>query len=286
MKSQSAMEYLMTYGWAVLAIAIVLIALAELGIFNGANVTPHSTAGACQAIHSAAGSSLAGQCNSAQPEFVAQFNGATSYVQINDAPYLRIGNPDFTFYAWINPLSLSTCSSDNCIIFNKENSYEWALSSNGQLCWAIDNSVPGWAWVCTSIYLPVGKFASVALTYNGVDAVAYLNGVASAPTSATGDVGTGGFQPLKIGARGGSGGTGSLFNGEISNVQIYNSSLSQSEVASLYQEGIGGVPVDPTHIVGWWPLNGNAQDYSGNNDQGTAASISYNASWSAEYTLS
>ena len=32
---QSAMEYLMTYGWAMLVIAVILIALYALGVFNG-----------------------------------------------------------------------------------------------------------------------------------------------------------------------------------------------------------------------------------------------------------
>ena len=35
-KLQSAMEYLMTYGWAILIIAVVLGALFSLGVFNGA----------------------------------------------------------------------------------------------------------------------------------------------------------------------------------------------------------------------------------------------------------
>ncbi len=34
MKAQSAMEYLMTYGWAILIIAVVLIALFSLGVFK------------------------------------------------------------------------------------------------------------------------------------------------------------------------------------------------------------------------------------------------------------
>ncbi len=34
-KAQSAMEYLMTYGWAILIIAVVLAALDLLGVFNG-----------------------------------------------------------------------------------------------------------------------------------------------------------------------------------------------------------------------------------------------------------
>ncbi len=43
-KAQSAMEYLMTYGWAILIIAIVMVALFALGVFN----PPVSTT--CEAV--------------------------------------------------------------------------------------------------------------------------------------------------------------------------------------------------------------------------------------------
>ena len=39
MKAQSAMEYLMTYGWAILIVIIVAAALYALGIFNPATYT-------------------------------------------------------------------------------------------------------------------------------------------------------------------------------------------------------------------------------------------------------
>ena len=39
-KGQAAMEYLMTYGWAILVIVIVLAALLYLGVFNIAGRTP------------------------------------------------------------------------------------------------------------------------------------------------------------------------------------------------------------------------------------------------------
>ncbi|MDE1823534.1 MAG: hypothetical protein KGH50_04370, partial [Candidatus Micrarchaeota archaeon] len=39
------------------------------------------------------------------------------------------------------------------------------------------------------------------------------------------------------------------FNGSIADVQVYNTSLDPAMVKSLYQEGIGGAPVDPTHTV-------------------------------------
>ncbi len=41
-KAQSAMEYLMTYGWAILIIAVVLAALFSLGVFSGGNLLGNS----------------------------------------------------------------------------------------------------------------------------------------------------------------------------------------------------------------------------------------------------
>ena len=52
----------------------------------------------------------------------------------------------------------------------------------------------------------------------------------------------------------------------MANLQIYDTSLSSAEILAPYQEGIDGAPIRPQNIVGWWPLNGNAQDYSGNNN--------------------
>mgnify|MGYP001626479745 CR=1 FL=1 len=74
------------------------------------------------------------------------------------------------------------------------------------------------------------------------------------------------------------------FNGSISNVQVYNAALSLSEVESLYREGIGGAPVDLEHIVAWYPLNGNANDYSGNGNTGVPTNIIYVNSWLYNYT--
>ncbi|MFI5412719.1 MAG: hypothetical protein ACHQX1_02415 [Candidatus Micrarchaeales archaeon] len=42
LRAQSAMEYLMTYGWAILVIAIVLSALFALGVFNSSSVATNS----------------------------------------------------------------------------------------------------------------------------------------------------------------------------------------------------------------------------------------------------
>jgi hypothetical protein len=61
----------------------------------------------------------------------------------------------------------------------------------------------------------------------------------------------------------------------LANVQVYNTSLDASQVLALYQEGIGGAPVNPQYVVGWWPLNGDAIDYSGNNNNGAPTAITF-----------
>ncbi len=79
-RSQSAMEYLMTYGWAILIIAIVLVALFSLGIFNSSNFAPKAQPGSCEVLRNSAQTSLVGQCNGMLPEYVAQFNGQNASV--------------------------------------------------------------------------------------------------------------------------------------------------------------------------------------------------------------
>ena len=63
------------------------------------------------------------------------------------------------------------------------------------------------------------------------------------------------------------------FNGVVTNVQLYNTPLSPATLNAMYAEGVGGDPIVLSSLVGWWPLNGNANDYSGNNNNGQA----YNA---------
>ncbi len=66
---------------------------------------------------------------------------------------------------------------------------------------------------------------------------------------------------------------GWLIGGELANVQLYSSALTQNQIDRLYAEGISGAPVNASSIEGWWPLNGNANDYSGNGNNGVQAYV-------------
>jgi hypothetical protein len=58
-----------------------------------------------------------------------------------------------------------------------------------------------------------------------------------------------------------------LLNGSVSNLQIYNGILTANQVLNNYNKGLAGTPANLS-LLGWWPLNGNPNDYSGNNNQG------------------
>ena len=71
-------------------------------------------------------------------------------------------------------------------------------------------------------------------------------------------LGTTGWSKLLIGNY-----PGSSLNGELSNVQIYNTTLSPSSVAKLYQDGKASIPIY-NNITAWLPLDGTPNDYSFN----------------------
>jgi hypothetical protein len=83
----------------------------------------------------------------------------------------------------------------------------------------------------------------------------------------------------------GGGASNTAYNGLMSNVQIYNVSLNAAQVLALYNSGIGGAPVNLQYLAGWWPLNGDVNDYSGNLNNGAASSLSFTTKWTNGYTV-
>ena len=81
--------------------------------------------------------------------------------------------------------------------------------------------------------------------------------------NSTTDFSTLGGSSLSIGR---SVNTGERFVGRIDDVKVYNRSLSTGEVFDIYFEESRG-------LEGYYPLAGNGNDYSGNNRDGTIASM-------------
>ncbi len=286
--SQSAMEYLMTYGWAILIIAVVLAALFELGVFNANNLGPRAQPGSCHVFRPNGPGTTAfinteGLCNGELPQYVAQFSGSANIIGSFSGGFPYNSPTPITMTAWIKDPGNSGIAA-------------LAVGSNSYGC-------------TTHLYeAGLNSYSSDTLTYHGC-----CNDYTSSPITGF-DRADGSWHFIAISYTPGTmifeadnniqtysvtldpnlGGTLILmgqdecdhwyFAGYEANVQLYNTSLSANDLQALYKEGIGGAPIDLQNLVGWWPLNGNAQDYSGNNNNGQINGVAFTGSWTSGYS--
>ena len=289
-RSQSAMEYLMTYGWAILIIAVVLAALFELGVFNPMTFAPKASPGSCQVIRpEGAGTtnfmSIEGECNGEIPQYVAAFT--TGPITIHNPSENSFPN-GYTMTAWVKYVNpITECG----YVLGIENvTHEprggLVLSCSGLPSpYAESINQTGVGVSSPNPTLNYGQWYFMAADWNPANSIIslYIDGVfynGSDTISPTSMIMNGPNYYYVIGGQN----TVSAWNGYIADAQLYNTALSANGLKALYQEGIGGAPIKIQNLVGWWPLNGNAQDYSGNNNNGQATGVTYSGSWTNGYT--
>ena len=170
----------MTYGWAILIIAVVLGALFQLGVFNANNFAPKAPPGSCQVFRpngpgTTSFINLEGVCSGELPQYVAQFNGANAYVGIPTTNF-PIGTSPVTLEAWVYENNLASryyvvgyggSSSDT----------EFRMSVNefspGQF--SLELCGDGWT---SSAALSAKNWYNLVITYNGVGSPSfYVNGI-------------------------------------------------------------------------------------------------------------
>jgi hypothetical protein len=288
-KLQSAMEYLMTYGWAILIIAVVLGVLFQLGVFSSSSFAIRAPPGGCQVFRpngpgTAQNINLIGVCAGQLPKYVLASSGAGG-ITVQDSQFL---NPTqaITISVWIN-LQAQAGAGQWPYILQKGGNAQYQVYFNPS------GSTPTWSLVTSPTYqhwciaspsnanVPLNEWHNYAFTYNAAtgNAYAYYDGASIGGWSWGANAITTTTSPITIA------GLGSPVGRQVANVQIYNASLASDDVKALYQKGIGGVPAFPQYIIGWWPFNGDAKDYSGNNNNGVSASISYTDQWISGYAI-
>ena len=281
----------MTYGWAILIIAVVLGALFELGVFSGTFFMPHVPPGSCHVFRpygsGTVGSiNLEGECQGALPEYVGYFGPSTSDQIAVNKEYFQ-GN-SFTILAWVYwPAGTNLANPGTS---NGDLGSAWSGPPAGDQGFGIFSRADHWYLnfygddlECSDGPL-TGRWYQFGASWNSSTKLQqiWINGAVNCSRTSGGYLNTG--EPLYIGSGAGTWDSGAYMDGYISNFQVYNTSLSANDINALYQEGIGGAPINLQNLVGWWPLNGNANDYSGNNNDGTAVNVIYTSNWESGYT--
>jgi hypothetical protein len=277
----------MTYGWAILIIALTLGVLYSLGIMNPKNFLPRAPPGSCFVFRpNGPGTtdfvSLQGTCGYL-PMYVASFNGVNSYINV---PYQKmLSLATFTIVVWVYPSNVTKkggivaetgsgwwgqrnyrlCTGGACGGNTNESKICGEFTGSCSSVWTVD--------VCSGT-LQNKQWYHVVYNYNGTTEKMYINGILTQSYTYPS-----GCQVPMMGAWNVSIGRDiqgpMYFNGSIANVQIYNTALTPQEIQYLYQQGLGGGPVRLQNLVAWWPLNGDAKDYSGNNLHGAIYGVTF-----------
>ena len=205
----------------------------------------------------------------------AFLNGQTSDISIpTTAPFSYGSNPS-TICGWANLYDIPGNYSPN-------DGYNWIMAYGsaatgearfiGFTSTAVDvGGYGGDRLYSTSISKYVNNWNFFCGAYDGTNAMLYINGALVAGPSAFS------WNAVKSSAYIGEqvNGLSEYFYGKLANIQVYSVALPASSIRSLYLEGISGTPFTMNSLSGWWPLNGNANDYSGNGNNGVPTSIAY-----------
>ena len=179
---------------------------------------------------------LSGNYNTAISYGSPTYNSANSAnINYSGSNYLEIKHNNsikpttglITVISWFN--ATITGTENVPIIFNKENEYE--VSAGGG--WVSMAIRPDWAWRRIAT-ININQWYCVAVSHDGVNQKAYLNGISQYTNPVAGEVGVSFLNDLRIAARGAPAGANSLFTGIIGPIQIYNRALTQTEILQNY----------------------------------------------------
>ncbi len=220
---------------------------------------------------------------------VASFDGVNSYIGTGTSG-LPLGNSPRSVFAWVyfTGLSGGGCTSYHGTIYSygAESDHQW---STLRTCNDGAVSFSGYDDDFTSTFTPApntwyfvgytyaaGTTNTVTLYMDGQSQTSNLGQALSTalPSSNSAEIGAYSNPP------------GTFFQGSISNLQVYGTALTVAQASQLYKEGITGIPVSTANLVGWWPLNGNTNDYSGSVNNGVPTNMIYNGTVSVLAHLS
>lgn len=213
---------------------------------------------------------LGNQWTSGKMGSAGNFNGVDNYTRITSTTALQMGTSDWTTEAWIK----SSQTTGNYIILDKRNSgpslrYQMRLINN-KLYAQLRSSGSDLGEVTGTRNIADGKWHHVAATFTrSSNLVIYVDGVqdGSASIAALQGVDINSTQPFTIGTSSyqpTTPDTGTMFNGQIDDVKIYNYARTPAQIAYDYNRG------EPIAHWKFDECEGNAaNDSSGNGNTGT-----------------
>ncbi|MCL4364753.1 PQQ-binding-like beta-propeller repeat protein [Candidatus Marsarchaeota archaeon] len=215
-------------------------------------------------------SSLSGASNSGisingrSAESAAYFDGSGRI--FDPEAFIPSQSCNMTIIAWSNYTGASTSPTHGVVIFNSSNP-SGIMFGTGSVKFEAGSSSDTWnaagsfgnSWVMSAIVF--NKYSAPS---------GYIDGSVYPDTNPY--AGCPGIGNATMGVSGGS-----YFNGFIADVQVYNSSLSASQIGQLYGEGVSAQPLSGRDLVAWFPLSGGPDNFALPYSSGYPFSVNFNS---------
>ena len=199
-------------------------------------------------------------------------------------------NLDFSVSAWINPTSYATVmlGTRGLASAGTSNGITMNINSSGNLWARIFTETSNVFNLQTGGVIALNSWSHVAMTYDSSTKTlkSYLNGT-EAGSMVGADPSVASTADLNIG-RASIGTFYDYFDGEISNISVFNTGLTGSQVTTLYNSGKPLTDMSSfTSLQGWWKLDDTATFNSGtsvwsipdaSSNSNTGTSVGMNAS--------
>ena len=203
------------------------------------------------------------------------FDGVNDFIEILNSASLESNNISIGF--WVK----SSSNLFQQIIYkvtpntaaNESYSIPLNLTQAGKINFDLKNNncSPGQGWNLFSTNVTTSNWTYIVLTHDGVNSKIYQNGQLISNNLANFNANNCQGGNLLIGA---TWQYSNCFNGQLDDIGIWNRALTQQEITNLYTASTPP-PCNPlaanlmNGLVGYWPFCGNANDESGNGNNGT-----------------
>jgi uncharacterized repeat protein (TIGR02543 family) len=182
------------------------------------------------------------------------FDGTNDFISVPHASILNLSM--FTIGVWVFDTSSDTTVHE--IILKGQYPYNYGIGSgSGGNFGGIFNSGGVYQDVGTTDIFARNKWHYIIFTHDGNTGKIYVDGIQT-DSLAAGNIQTN-TQPIIFGSYNGS---NYFFKGVIDDIRIYNRAFTGEEITQLYQS-------ESQDLVAYYPFNGNANDESGNGNDGT-----------------
>jgi len=216
----------------------------------------------------------------------AVFNGSDSKITISGNPF-NLTTYSLSFWIYADDYNQSNASIVNIGLDNTGGVWSglaYGVNSNKVFYYGGDVTGVGGTGFFTqtgTTNLTNGAWTHIAIVVNGTAITGYIDGTQDSGLSRTlganityraGSINT-------IGVRQGAFGSYGWWNGNVDELRVYNDALTATEIGYIANNTTASIPT--ANLIAFYSFEGNANDSTSNNNNGTASNVRYDYSGTA-----